>query len=149
MADVRGSCRAVLGDVPPAGGAAVDGAFLPGRVAVSEGRWVVRVGFPAAPVWDTPEADGAAGGFGAVPALSRRVARVSPGFGGDLDAAGPPGWGVRGEPAGVFGVDADAFPPTVTLVWAEVWLVLFTVLPPAEWVDRVDWECVPIPAAPG
>lgn len=56
---------------------------------------------------------------------------------------------MRGEPAGVFGVDADAFPPMVTLVWAEVWLVLFTVLPPAEWVDRVDWECVPVPAAPG
>ena len=138
---MRGSCRAVLGDVPPVGGTAVDGgAFLPGRGEDSAGRWVLRAGLPGLPAWDALEADGAAGGFGAVPALSRRVARVSPGFGGDLDAAGPPGWGVRGEPAGVFGVDADAFPPTVTLVWAEVWLVLFTVLPPAEWVDRVDWE---------
>lgn len=150
MADVCGSCRAVLGDVPPAGGTAVDGeAFLPGRGEDSAGRWVLRNGFPAAPAWDALEAVGAPGFWGTAPESPRRVVRALPGLPPAFGTAGPPGWGVRGEPAGVFGVDADAFPSMVTLVWAEVWLVPFTVLPPAEWVDRVDWECVPVPAAPG
>ena len=118
MADVRGSCRAVLGDVPPAVGAAVaGGVFLPGRVVDSAGRWVLRDGLPAAPAWDAPEAAGVPGVFGAVPALSRRVARVSPGLGGDLDAAGPPGWGGLGAVGGAFPPDAPALPPfVVTLV---------------------------------
>lgn len=150
MADVRGSCRAVLEGAPPGGDAAVDGAFLPGRDADSTGRWVLRDGFPAPPAWDAPEAAGVPGVFGTAPEPSRRVARVLPSFGGDLDAAGPPGWGGLGAVGGAFPPDAPALPPfVVTLVWVEVWLVLFTVLPPAEWVDRVDWECVPVPAAPG
>lgn len=151
MADVRASCRAVLGDAPPAGGAAVDGgAFLPGRGEDSAGRWVLRDGLPGLPAWDAPEAAGATGVFGTAPESPRRVARVLPGFGGDLDAARPPGWGGLGAVGGAFPPDAPGLPPfVVTLVWAEVWLVLFTVLPPAEWVDRVDWECVPVPAAPG
>lgn len=93
------------------------GAFLPGRDADSAGRWVLRDGLPAAPAWDAPEAAGVPGVFGAVPALSRRVARVSPGLGGDLDAAGPPGWGGLGAVGGAFPPDAPALPPfVVTLV---------------------------------
>ena len=66
---------------------------------------------------DAPEAAGVPGVFGAVPALSRRVARVSPGLGGDLDAAGPPGWGGLGAVGGAFPPDAPALPPfVVTLV---------------------------------
>ena len=148
---MRGSCRTGPEGAPPAGGAAVDGgAFLPGRGEDSAGRWVLRDGFPAPPAWDAPEAAGVPGVFGTAPESPRRVARVSPGLGGDLDAAGPPGWGGLGAVGGAFPPDAPGLPPfVVTLVWAEVWLVLFTVLPPAEWVDRVDWECVPVPAAPG
>ena len=144
------SCRTVLEDVPPVGGADVaGGAFLPGRGAESDGRWVLRDGFPAKPGWDMPGAPGAPGVFGTAPESSRRVVRALPGLAPAFGTAGPPGWGAREAPAGAFGAEEDRFPPTVTLVWAEVWLVLFTVLPPAEWVDRVDWECVSVPAVPG
>lgn len=168
---LRGSCRAGLGDapftvvrlelevracgaglegVPPGGDVAVAGAaFLPGRGAGSLGRWVLRDGFPAKPGWDMPGAPGAPGVFGTAPESSRRVVRVLPGLPPAFGTVGPPGWGAREAPAGAFGAEEDRFPPTVTLVWAEVWLVLFTVLPPAEWVDRVDWECVSVPAVPG
>ena len=146
---LRGSCRAGLGDapftvvrlelevrpcgaglegVPPGGDDAVAGAaFLPGRGAGSLGRWVLRDGFPAEPGWDTLGAPGAAGVLGAAPKTSRRVVRALPGLLPGFGIVGPPGWGVRGDPAGAFGADEDAFPPTVTLVW----LVLLTVLPPA------------------
>ena len=47
-----------------------------------------------------------------------------------LGMFGPPGWGGRGDVVGdAFGADADAFPPVVTLVWTEVWVLLFTVVP--------------------
>ena len=146
MEGLRGSCRAGLGDdpftavrlelevrpcgaglegVPPGGDVAVAGAaFLLGRGAGSLGRWVLRDGFPEKPGWDTP---GAPGVFGTAPESSRRVVRALPGLPPDLGTAGPLGWGAREVPAGAFGADEDAFPPTVTLVW----LVLLTVLPPA------------------
>ncbi len=174
MEGLRGSCRAGLGDdpftvvrlelevrpcgaglegVPPGGDVAVAGAaFLLDRGAGSLGRWVLRDGFPAKPGWDTPGAPGAPGVFGTAPESSRRVVRALPGLAPAFGTAGPPGWGAREAPAGAFGVDEDAFPPMVTLVWAEVWLVLFTVLPPAVWlalwVERADWRDAPVPAAP-
>ena len=118
LADVRGSCRAVLRDVPPAGGTAVaGGVFLPGRVVDSVGRWVLRDGLPGLPAWDAPEAAGVPGVFGAAPESPRRVARVSPGLGGDLDAAEPPGWGGLGAVDGAFPPDAPVLPPfVITLV---------------------------------
>lgn len=126
------SCRAALEAVPPAGGAAVaGGTFLPGRGAGSAGRWVLRDGFPAGPDWDAPGV-GAAGVFGTAPEFSRRVVRALPCLPPDFGMLGPPGWGGRGSVA-VCGADAPEPPrPTVTLVCSEVWVLLFTVLPPVR-----------------
>lgn len=142
-ADFRSSCRAGLEDVLPAGGAAVaGGTFLPGRGAGSGGLWVLRAGFPAGPDWDASGAVGAAGVFGTAPAFSRLVERTLPGFGGGVETAEPIGWGWRGA------VVPEGPLPAVTLVC----VLLLTVLPPATcvaaWVERVDWECVPVPAGP-
>lgn len=126
------SCRAVLEDLPPAGGATVaGGAFLPGRDAESAGRCVLRDGFPAGPVWEVPGV-GAAGVFGTAPEFSRRVARALPCLPPDFGTFGPPGWGGRGSVV-VCGADVPELPrPMVTLVCSEVWVLLFTVLPPVR-----------------
>ena len=121
------SCGAGLGAVAPAGGAAeVEAVFLLGRDGEPSGRWVLREGLPALPGWDVP-----------------------PGLSPNLGTEGPPGRGARGEPEGAFAVEPPGLPPSaVTVVWAEVRLVLFTVLPPAVcvalWVERA----APVPAAP-
>ena len=127
------SCRTVLEDVPPVGGADVaGGVFLPGRGAESDGRWVLRDGFPAEPGWGAAGADGAAGVLGASPVFSRLVDRALPGFGEGVETAGPPGWGWRGAVVPVEPL------PTAALVW----VLLFTVLPPITCevicVERVD-----------
>ena len=137
------SCRVVPEDVPPAGGAAAAGGmFLPDRDVESGGLWVLRVGFPAEPGWELP-GPGAVGVFGTAPAFSRLVERVLPGSCGGVETAEPIGWGWRGA------VVPEGPLPAVTLVC----VVLLTVLPPmacvVEWVERVDWECVPVPAGPG
>lgn len=52
--------------------------------------------------------------------------------------------------SGIFCVDVPC--PTVTLVCAEVWLLLFTVPPPTVWavlwLERTDWDAV-VPAGLG
>lgn len=72
-------------------------------------------------------------------------------MGPGLVTAGPPGWGARGTAVDC-GVDGPDVPrPTVTLVCSEVWVLLFTVLPPVRWdvvwVERAD-GCAPVPAVP-
>ena len=145
------SCGAVPEGVPPTGRGPKGGAaFLPGRGGASAGRWVLWEGFSAGPGWDTPGAAGAPGVFAAASEPSRRVARVLPGSAPDAGTAGPPGRGVRAGPGWACAAGFPGLPPPmVTLVWVEVWLELFTVLPPAEWVARVDWREAPVPAAPG
>ena len=82
------SCRAGLEGVPFAGdAAAAGGAFLPGRGVDSDGLWVLRVAFPAAP------GTGAVDVFGTAPVFSRLVDRALPGLGGEAETAEPTGWG--------------------------------------------------------
>lgn len=121
-------CGAGPGDVRPDGDApAVGAVFLPGRDGELSGRWVLREGLPAPPGWGAP-----------------------PRFPPDLGTVGPPGRGVRGEPEDAFAADDPGLPPPeFTVVWVEVRLVLFTVLPLVDcvvlWVERD----APVPAAPG
>ena len=88
---------------------------------------------------------------GAATPFSRRVERASPGLGPSVRIAEPPGWGWRGAVVGgAFAPDAVWL--TVTLVCPETWLLLCTVPPPTVWdvllVERADWVCAAVPAAP-